>query len=98
MAYFGSQPNDEFSAGVSHLANTGRANDFSHTLGDAGLDQTSARWAATTPRAVLASAMRAGSQDDGSYERYQREQDGYAPGSMEQFQDQLSGGTNDNAS
>jgi hypothetical protein len=102
VAYLGSQANDEFSAGISHQVNPGRANASSITLNDTasiadqGLDETSQRWAATTPHAVLRTAMGAGSQDDGSWERLQRGGGGYAPGSMAEFQDQLDQGSNDN--
>ena len=98
MAYYGSS-NAEFSAGVNHLT-SGRANNNSITLNDTastadqGLDQTSQRWAATTPHSVLRSA--GAGADDGTFERLQRDADGYTPGSMEQMQDQIDQGSDDN--
>ena len=100
MAYYGSS-NAEFSAGVNHLT-SGRANDNSITLNDTasmadqGLDQTSQRWAATTPHSVLRATVGGGSQDDGAWERLQRDADGYAPASMAKFQDQIDQGSDDN--
>jgi hypothetical protein len=58
VAYLGSQPNSEFGAGVSHLANAGRGNDNSVTL-NGSLQADSDRWdaesqeAAVTPHSVL---------------------------------------------
>jgi len=58
MAYTGSQTNAEFSTGIDHLTNAGRANDNSVTLG-ASLQAESDRWnaesqqAAVTPHSVL---------------------------------------------
>lgn len=93
--------NDAFQSGVLHQVNPGSSNASSITLNDTasiadqGLDETSQRWAATTPHAVLRTAMGAGSQDDGSWERLQRGGGGYAPGSMGQLQDQLDQGSDD---
>lgn len=64
MADIGGSQNDEFSAGLNHLTNAGRANDNSVTLG--GLQADSDRWnemssqAATTPHSVLQSVMPSG--------------------------------------
>ena len=94
MAYPGSQTNAEFGAGINHLANPGRANVGSLTLGtdastaDQGLGQTSQHWAAMTPYGVLASATGAGLD----YAGVQRMAGSYAPGSMGQLSDELSGG------
>jgi hypothetical protein len=96
MAWAGNNTGDEFSAGHTPLANAGRSNDNSVTLGDQGLDQTSARWDGITPHSVLASTVGGGSQDDGSFERVQRDAGSYQPGSMETFQDQLGQGSDDN--
>lgn len=69
MAWTSAATGAEFAAGVSHLANPGRANVGSITLGtdaseaDQGLDQTSARWDSLTPHAVLQSAT-GGSPED----------------------------------
>lgn len=95
MAGIGGSNNDAFAAGVDHLTNAGRANSGSITLGmaDQGLDVTSARWDSLSPRGVLNTAMGAGSPDDGSWERVERGAGGYAPGSMETFQDQLTDGS-----
>jgi hypothetical protein len=89
--------NDAFNSGVAHQVNPGRSNASSITLGtDSGLDQTSQRWDSMTPRGVLASTV--GGPDDSAYERLGRTAGGYAPGSMPQLQDQLSNGSDDNAS
>ena len=97
MAWTSNGTSAEFAAGHTPLANMGRSNDNSLTLNDTGLDQTSEHWAATTPHGVLQTAL-GGSQDDSAFERLQRDSSGgYQPGSMAQFQDQLSAGTNDNA-
>jgi hypothetical protein len=45
---------------------------------------------------VLNTALGASSQDDGSWERFQREQGGYQPGSMTTMQGQIGNDTNDN--
>jgi len=97
MADTGGSQTSAFGLGVNHQVNPGRANTGSITLNDTGLDQTSQQ-AATTPHGVLATTMGAASQDDGSFERYQRTSGSYAPGSMTQLQDQISNGSNDNLS
>jgi len=94
MANIGGSSSAEFGAGVSPLANPARGNARSLTLGGS-LQADSDRFNAMTPRGVLASAT--GGPDDGTYERFQRDQGGYAPGSMEQAEDQLTQGTDDNA-
>ena len=94
MANIGGSQTDAFGAGINHLTNTGRSNESSITLGDAGLGQTSARWDGMTPHSVLAST--AGGQDDSPFERVQRESGGYQPGQIENFQDQISNGDDDN--
>lgn len=86
MPYYGSQTNGEFSAGVSHQVNPGRSNLGSITLGG------SSEQSAAGPHAVLASTVGA-SQDDGSWERYERDAGGYVPGSMESMTDQISQGS-----
>jgi hypothetical protein len=95
MPYYGSNHNAEFQAGINHQVNPGRSNPGSITLADGGLQADSDRWAAMTPHGVLNSAT-AGSSDDSSWERMQRGQGGYAPGSMTKMQDQIGNGTNDN--
>jgi hypothetical protein len=96
MPYYGSNHNAEFQAGQSPLVNTTRSNDSSITLADGGLQADSDRWNALTPHGVLNSAT-AGSSDDSSWERLQRDQvSGYQPGSMTKMQDQIGNGTNDN--
>lgn len=101
MAWSSNGTSAEFSAGVNHLANAGRANDNSLTLGagisDQGLDSTSARWSDLTPHGVLTTTAGTGSQDDNPWERLQRDSGGYAPGSMARFQDQLDQGTDNTA-
>jgi len=96
MADIGGSQNDAFSAGINHLTNAERGNDNSITLNDTTsmADQTSQRWTATTPHSVLRSA--GAGADDGTFERLQRDAGGYAPGSMEQMQDQLTSGSDDN--
>jgi hypothetical protein len=55
--------NDAFTSGVAHIVNPGRANANSVTLNDSastadqGLADTSARWDASTPHAVLRTAL-----------------------------------------
>ena len=94
MPDIGGSTNDAFGAGVNHVRSPGRANVGSITLGtDAGLEQTSERWDSMSPHGVLRTALT--SQDDSSWERFQREQGGYQPGSMTTMQDQISDGTND---
>jgi hypothetical protein len=93
MAWTSNGANAELQAGINHQVNPGRGNDNSVTLGDAGLQADSDRWNQLTPRAVLSTAT--GTQNDSSWEQYQREQGSYQPGSMETMQDQLSVG-NDN--
>ncbi len=80
MADIGGSANDAFGAGVSHLANAGRANDNSVTLGGS-LQADSARWdtesqqAAVTPHSVLStySFSRSANGSDGQ---------GYLPNGM----------------
>jgi hypothetical protein len=71
MANIGSSANAAFYGdGIGHARNPGRANAGNITLNDAasmadqGLDQTAQRWAATTPRAVLATTVGTGSPTD----------------------------------
>lgn len=58
MADIGGSQTDEFGAGINHLANSGRSNDNSITLGGS-LQADSDRWnaesrqAATSPHSVL---------------------------------------------
>lgn len=59
MAYFGTPTSAEFSAGVSHPVNPGRANVGSITLGG-GLQAASARWNGLVPHSVHPSALSAG--------------------------------------
>ena len=83
---------DAFGSEVAHQVMPGRQNLASLTLGaDQGLADTSARWSAMTPRAVLASATGAGLD----YAGVQRVAGSYAPGSMGRFSDELSGGSDD---
>ena len=82
--------NDAFASGVNHLT-TGRANTSSVTL-DGGLQADSDRQSGMSPHGVLGTAM-SGGQDDGSWERFQRTSGGYQPGQMENFQDQLDQGS-----
>ena len=84
--------NAELQAGILHAQNAGHENTQSVTL-DGALQRDSERWDALTPHGVLNTALGRGSQDDGSWERLQRDAGGYAPGSMEQVQDQLDQGT-----
>jgi len=94
MAYPGSQT-AEFGAGINHPVNAGRTNASSITLGteastaDQGLGQTSQHWAAMTPHGVLAASATGAGLD---YAGVQRLAGSYAPGSMGQFSDELSGG------
>ena len=99
MAGIGGSHNDAFMSGVAHQVNDTRANAGSLTLndtasiGDQGLDETSARWAATdSPRRARHDR---GRTDDGSSSAFQRDSGGYAPGSMTEFQDQLDQGSDD---
>lgn len=86
--------NTEFGAGVNHATTSGRANDQSITLdtaassADQGLQADADRWASLTPHGVLASATGAGLD----YAGVQRMAGSYAPGSMGQLSDELSGG------
>lgn len=95
MPYFGANSNAELQAGIQHVTNPARANENSVTL-DGGLQRDSDRWNALTPHGVLNTAPGASSQDDSSWERFQREQGGYQPGSMPNMEDQIGNGTNDN--
>jgi hypothetical protein len=95
MAYFGSQTNDEFSAGVAHQVNPARSNLGSITLG--GDLQAASGQAAVTPHSVLATTVGGGSQDDGSWERYERGAGSYQPGQMPEMTDQLDQGSDNTA-
>ena len=86
MAYLGSQPNDEFSNGLNHMQNPARANVGSITL-------NSSEQSAVGPHAVLASTVGGGSQDDGAWERYERDSGSYQPGQMPEMTDQLDQGS-----
>lgn len=89
MAYFGSQTNAEFGNGLNHMQNPARANAGSITLSD------SSAQAAVGPHAALATTS--GGSQDGSWERYERDAGGYAPGSMESMTDQLDQGSDNTA-
>lgn len=86
MPYYRSQTNGEFSAGIDHQVNPGRSNLGSITLSG------SSEQSAVGPHAVLSTTV-GGSQDDGTWERYQRDAGGYAPGSVESMTDQISQGS-----
>jgi hypothetical protein len=92
MAYSGSQTNSEFGAGINHVT-TGRSNDASITLGGS-LQADSDKWNATTPHAVLATAMGDPESSGLDMEGVQRlnGQSG-APGGFGKFMDELSGGS-----
>lgn len=91
MPYLGSNSNAELQAGINHVV-VGHENTNSVTL-DGALQRDSDHWNALTPHGVLNLAMGASSQDDSSWERFQREQGGYRPGSMSTVQDQLDQGS-----
>lgn len=93
MANIGGSQAGEFGLGVSHLT-TGRANDQSITLGGS-LQADSDSWDSMTPHGVLRTAL-GGTQDDGTWERLQRDAGGYEPGTMALLQDQADQGSNDN--
>ena len=83
--------NDSFGQGVDHTVNAGRGNDSSVTLGG-GLQAVSDRWNGLTPHAVINTALASSQGDDGGFERFQRGQGGYEPGSWPTMQDQLDQG------
>jgi hypothetical protein len=63
MAWTTSNTGAEFGAGMDHLANSGRGNDNSVTLGG-GLQADSDRWNSLSPHGVLRTAMGTGSPAD----------------------------------
>jgi len=81
--------NSAFSEGLFHTVNSGRSNENSIVL-DGGLQSDSDHF---SPHGVLNTALGASSQDDNSWERYQRAQGGYQPGSMLNMQDQIDQGS-----
>lgn len=89
MPYYGSQSNDEFSAGFSHMQNPARANTGSITLGG------SSEQSAMGPHAALASTVGGSPDEDGSWQRMQRLSGAYQPGSMPEMTDQLDQGSDD---
>jgi hypothetical protein len=90
MADIGGSHNEAFQSGVSHFTNSGRQNLGSITLGGS-LQADSDRWNSLTPHGVL--NMATGSQNDSSFEQYQRDQGSYQPGSMSNMQDHLDQGS-----
>ena len=91
MADTGGSQGDAFGQGVDHTVNAGRGNDSSVTLGGS-LQAVSDRWNGLTPHAVINTALASSQGDDGAFERFQRGQGGYQPGSMSGMQDQLDQG------
>ena len=91
--------NDAFSAGVNHVRASGRTNDQSLTLGqdasmaDQGLDQTSERWNAMSPRGIVSSLTAPALGLDSGYEGLARTEGVYQPGQMESLEDRLSDGS-----
>lgn len=93
MADLGSSHNAAFSDGLNFTQNTGRGNDSSVTLTDGGLDATSARWAALTPKGIVSGLTGDGAGDDSPFERVQRTSGSYDAGSLPEFEDNLTNGS-----